>query len=380
MTFPVSTPCWFDSSEVGAPTLNNTAGSLLEVLRACLINGFGAVSVTSIVVAGGVATATAATHGFSSAYGKLVLIEGAPVAALNGRKRIENVLTNTFTYPAPGVADGTYTGTISARRAPLGWTEPHSGTNRAIFARTSPEASGSLLRVEDTRVAPAAATYAHVVQVESASGVDTFTNRVPTADADGPFWCVGVSNATAKRWTVVGDDKRFFIAIQQASADLRQFVYFFGDPTPLYPGDAGRCLLATHSSTTMSNATAGLLRDGAGDIALAAISATNLHFQRTLNALTVGVRAAFAGVGAWGSTGTTDTAAVIPVAGDFLLRTGTEIRARMPALYSPHANNLLTSGSIMEVPGYADKQFLVLDAVRGTVGAQPLIDLTGPWD
>ena len=30
----MTTPIWFDSTETGAPTLNNVAGSLLEVLRA----------------------------------------------------------------------------------------------------------------------------------------------------------------------------------------------------------------------------------------------------------------------------------------------------------------------------------------------------------
>jgi hypothetical protein len=79
-------PIWFDSSEVGAPTLNNAAGSLLEILRACLINGFGSKTVTSISVTAGVATATCAAHGFLGTYGKLVLIEGSGEALLNGQR------------------------------------------------------------------------------------------------------------------------------------------------------------------------------------------------------------------------------------------------------------------------------------------------------
>ena len=137
MTLLASQPNYFDSSEAGAPSLNNVAGSLLEIIRACGINGFNPKVVTSIVVASGVATATAASHNYTATYGKLLLIEGAPEALLNGRKQPLSVTTNTFTYAAPGVADGTYTGTMSAKRAPLGWTEPFTGTNKAIFARSA---------------------------------------------------------------------------------------------------------------------------------------------------------------------------------------------------------------------------------------------------
>ena len=56
MTLPASQPNFFDSSETGAPALNNVAGSALEVIRACLRTGFNSRVVTSIVVAAGVAT------------------------------------------------------------------------------------------------------------------------------------------------------------------------------------------------------------------------------------------------------------------------------------------------------------------------------------
>ena len=37
---------WFDSSETGAPVLNNAAGRLIGVLDACLITGFNTKAVT----------------------------------------------------------------------------------------------------------------------------------------------------------------------------------------------------------------------------------------------------------------------------------------------------------------------------------------------
>ena len=45
---------WAVSSMVGAPTLNGTAGSLIALLDAFLVNGFGAKAVDSAQVTGGV--------------------------------------------------------------------------------------------------------------------------------------------------------------------------------------------------------------------------------------------------------------------------------------------------------------------------------------
>ena len=59
----------FDSSETGAPVLNNVPGSLIGVIDAVAITGFNNRAITSLVVAAGVATATCAGHGYSGGYG-----------------------------------------------------------------------------------------------------------------------------------------------------------------------------------------------------------------------------------------------------------------------------------------------------------------------
>ena len=43
----------FDSSQVGAPVLSGSAGALRAVIKACLVDGFGAGPVASITVAAG---------------------------------------------------------------------------------------------------------------------------------------------------------------------------------------------------------------------------------------------------------------------------------------------------------------------------------------
>ena len=48
----------FDSAMTGAPVLSGSAGALHAVLKACLVDGFGAGSVATLTVASGIATAT----------------------------------------------------------------------------------------------------------------------------------------------------------------------------------------------------------------------------------------------------------------------------------------------------------------------------------
>ena len=55
----------FDSSQVGAPVLSGSAGALRAVIKACLVDGFGAGAVATLTVSGGIATATyAGAHPF----------------------------------------------------------------------------------------------------------------------------------------------------------------------------------------------------------------------------------------------------------------------------------------------------------------------------
>ena len=49
---------WFTSDMRGAPVVSGTAGTLIAMLDACLVTGFGVVTATSVTVSGGVATAT----------------------------------------------------------------------------------------------------------------------------------------------------------------------------------------------------------------------------------------------------------------------------------------------------------------------------------
>ena len=237
---------FFDSTDVGAPTLNNAAGTVISVLDACLINGFNSKSVTSIVVASEVATVTCTSHGFVAVPGKYVEISGATPSGLNGKKLVTSVANaNTFTFAAPGIADGTATGTITVKRAGIGWTKAFSGTNKAAYKSSDPASTGLFLRIDDTNAGVASATDARAVMYETMSDVDTGTGACPTAAqlSGGQFWNKGVNNTTAKTWTLIGDGRLFYL-FTQSSTFSNQYAHAFGDIVSYRAADAYGCIVS----------------------------------------------------------------------------------------------------------------------------------------
>lgn len=243
MTLPLTTPNWFDSSETGAPVINNAAGSLLAAVVAVAVDGFNVCPVLQVSVTSEVATAMCLGHGYSAAYGKLVKLSGVSVPALNGNKQLTGVSTDAFTYAAPGVADGVYdTGSMEARRAPLGWEVAYTGTNIKILRRTAPESTAMLLRIADT-----GATNARVLMVESATAVSTYSSPSPTNAqvSGGLYWCKGANDTTAKQWAMVGNDRFlwFFAPVPYGADPYMVTPQHFGDLFPYATPDPYACIL-----------------------------------------------------------------------------------------------------------------------------------------
>lgn len=239
---------YFSSDETGAPVLNNAVGSMIDVLDACLINGYNAKSVTSVVVTGNVATATISAHGYET--GRIVEFAGAAPSGLNGRKKVTVTGSNTVTFPAPGISDQTASGTITAKRPPLGYTKLFSATGKAIYQRNDVTATAMVLRVDDTNSGASAATYARVKMVEAAADIDTVTNPAPTAahaNADGLYWSKGVNNSSAKQWVLVGDGRTFYLFTDQDSYTFASYgclhMRTFGDLGSYRVGDAYACTI-----------------------------------------------------------------------------------------------------------------------------------------
>lgn len=240
---PDTTVKYFDSTMTGAPAMASAAGSLIAILDACLVNGFGAVTLNSLVVSGNVATGTVGGgHGFSMVgglIGPVILIDGATPSALNGEWRLESVPNSTtFTFTTSGIADQTATGTISAKRAPLGFAKAFSVTNKAAYRSNDVSGTRLFLRVDDTPTSPVAA---RAVGYEGMTDIDSGSAPFPTAAqlSGGVYWYRGSIN----NWVLLGDAKRFVLLPRLASSDNARSAWLFGDILSWKIGDAHHCAI-----------------------------------------------------------------------------------------------------------------------------------------
>lgn len=199
-------------SDANAPVLSGTAGALVTLLDACLVDGYDSKSINTLTVASGVATASISS-GHSYEVGAVVRISGATPSALNGDWRVAAADGTSFDFSVEGlgIADGTATGTITALRAPAGWEKVYSDTNRAAY-RSLDYAShnGMVLYVDDTGT-----TTARTRGYESMSDIDTGTGPFPTdAQSSGGLWWGKSDSASsaARRWALVADAKSIALA------------------------------------------------------------------------------------------------------------------------------------------------------------------------
>lgn len=238
----MSTSVKFLHSEMpGAPVLSGTAGSLVAVLDACLVNGWGLLTAQSASVAGGVCTLNFSTsHAFEP--DSVALVAGAGTAAINGEQRVTATGSNLVRFVAPGVADGPVAGTITIKLAPAGWAKAHAGTNKAAYRSLSPSATGAYIRIDHSS-AKVARMRAYSVMTD----IDTGSDPTPT-DTQVPGGCyVPVSNvndASPRRWIVVASDRCVHILIaHNSSYSVDYGLQVAGDFPSLKAGDAYRVLV-----------------------------------------------------------------------------------------------------------------------------------------
>lgn len=246
---------FLSSTMPGAPALSGTAGALTTLLKACLVDGFGLVTLDSLIVSGGIATATRAA-GQPMLAGSKAVVAGATPSGLNGTKTVLSVGLNTFTYDATGISDQTATGTITAKVASLGWDSVFSATNLEVFRSPNVVSPRHYLRIDDST-----GSYARARAYETMSDVNTGTNPYPTdAQANGGgFWSKsGSADATARAWFLVGDDRTFyFLPITGTFGGVYAHCHAaFGDIESLVPADAyGALLQCCESNLSIVNPT-----------------------------------------------------------------------------------------------------------------------------
>lgn len=379
---------YFDSTMSGAPSLSGTAGALIGVLDACLVNGFGTVTLASLVVSSNIATGTvSAGHGFSmigGAVGSVITIAGATPSGLNGTWRIASVADSThFTFVTSGISDQTATGTITAVRAPLGFSKVYSGTNKAVYRADDVMSSRLYLRVADDGTG--SATYARARGYESMSDVDTGAGPFPT-DAQlsgGLYW--GKSSAassTARAWRLFGDSQGFYLSVNHDGYGTWIGVAWI-DIQSERAGDAYRALIIGGTSTTVSNqgylhtinSTAGHYFARSYVQTGTSIAAFKLSHYITANGI------GYYGIAYPAPMGGQFYCAPVDVWEGTAYASATALRGPLPGFYAPlHQSAQLTDGSFQtDVIGLDGRTLLVQILKYGGSSFAAAFDLTGAW-
>lgn len=266
---------FYYSTMKGAPNLASEWGSLLSVLKGCLLNGFNEQQVSSVAIANGIATITLGSdHGFIEH--QVVSISGADQAIFNAEYRIISVAATTITVKAPSIESAT--GSILIKTAAMGWTEKFTGTNKSVFAAKDTIKNRFVLRVDNSLPAGYDTTwgkFARVTIAEDMIDIDNFGSfaKAPTSPtnintneqgngvigANGVYgwakWYHGVETisylkeqSTAGQsatldWEIVGDDSYFYFWVKITNSDGRA-TYAFAPINSVSSTDSFNCFLS----------------------------------------------------------------------------------------------------------------------------------------
>ncbi|MGR0306576.1 hypothetical protein [Acinetobacter beijerinckii] len=251
-------------TNTNAPQLQNAFGGMIDVLDACLVNGFGSQSVATLTASGTTVTAT-----FGSAHNYLqyqvIKIAGANQTEFNGEHRILTVPNaNTITFGLSAVPSvTTVTGTITSSLPSLGWLKPFTGTGKAAYRSSNTLlASRPYLRVIDALDPAYTSTYAKYAKVgivEDMSSIDGMFGVQAPYDATLPDknwigtgsgttaingWAkwyythssaftasandVNASASGSRSWVLVGNSDYFYILPTATTSNSYALCYGFG--------------------------------------------------------------------------------------------------------------------------------------------------------
>lgn len=210
MASPVDTSVKFAYADMaGAPVLSGTAGSLISVLDAFLVSGFGLKAVDTGVITGGICRLNFSSGVSCADKNAVILVAGATPAGLNGEQKVTNFSSSWVEF-ATALPDGPVSGSVTFKLAPLGWEKVFSKTNVAVYRPTDPAGTRPYLRFDDTGT-----TFARVTMYETMSDVDTGFNMAPAAAtvAGGYYWWKRTTaGAQGMQYALAGDSAGLFYA------------------------------------------------------------------------------------------------------------------------------------------------------------------------
>jgi hypothetical protein len=143
---------WFTHLNKNAPLLANEWGSFINLLDACLVNGYSEQQVTNISIVGNTLVLKYPQAHQYQQY-QVVTITGANNAVLNGHHRIIDVsgdgLSMTIEYESlTGIVETSLM--LTTKITPLGWEKVYNGTNKAVYKFIKDTGTPNYLFVDDS--------------------------------------------------------------------------------------------------------------------------------------------------------------------------------------------------------------------------------------
>lgn len=238
----------FKSTDTGAPVCKGTAGALTDLLDACLVNGYSTASVTGITRSSSTATVTISAN-TTLRTGDYITVAGADQSEYNVTAQITVVDSTHFSYTVSGTPATPATGTITYKKAGLGWSIAYTGTNKRAYRSTDGTSNQFYLRIDDNTLVNVREAY--VRGYETMSDIDTGTGPFPTTaqSTNGLSWNKSSSaDTTARAWTLVGDGKTFYLFINNS---VLTYGFGFGHLTSYKPSDGYNTFLAGSTQSNM---------------------------------------------------------------------------------------------------------------------------------
>jgi hypothetical protein len=239
----MSLPVLLTSDMAGAPILNFANGSVINLLTACLVNGFNTRSVVSATASGGVVTFNfASAPGFSAL--DTVTVAGAIDTAVNGQKRVQSAAGNQVLVAMPGISDGAVVGAITLKFSPLGWTRPYTGTNLAAYRQGGAAAHKRFLRIFDGSTTTATPTptrfyargYENMTAISSGTGAFPTTAQVAGNGTEQvSVTDTGNFQAVGRPWFIVGTPRFFYFCFGYNFATSFDFQNTYGPAGQVAP-------------------------------------------------------------------------------------------------------------------------------------------------
>jgi hypothetical protein len=353
----------YRSTDAGAAalTLSDTAGKLIAILDACLVNGYAVGTVSSITRSGTTATITfSAAHGLLDR-GNYVTIAGADQAEYNGEFELIPATSTTATFTVSGSPATPATGTITATKTGAGWTKPFSGTNKAAYLQGT-GSNGRYFRVDDTGTIAGRA-----VGYESMSDVDTGTAAFPTAaQVSGGLYLPKSSSTTNRAWIVIATEKYCYFYDEYAGTSASAPVWFFGDfDSDLSTSDAYNTAIiagtsASYSANNGISAQAGSAAVQAGNYCARSYTQTggSQQLYKGGNYIMSNLSAYFGAGGVAYPDPVSNGLVYTPI---YIIEPTVIKRGKLPGILAPFHNLPLTHlDTFVGTGDYAGKTFLVL--------------------